>query len=920
VSEGTTSAAVSFSNVSGGAGGYTYSYDFNDSGTFEITNSSNASVTIPESYLDDGPSTDVVRGRITDSSGNYKDFTTSITVNNVAPTPSINPPSSPVMGIAATFTASATDPSTADTKAGFTYAWNFGDSGTGSGASISHTYAAAGTYTVTLTATDKDGGSKSTTTSVTVGSSGSGSGENHNPFITTPWDNIPNFGQSPNIYSSQSGNWSSPSTWSLGRVPQAGDVVSIDPGITVTYDANSTAAVTTVIVQNGGTLNFNTTINTELMVTNLLVLQGGDLQIGTASSPEAAGVTAQIVFNNVALNTSTDPSQYGNGLIDLGTVNIHGASKNQTFLNLAKEAHAGDTTLTLAAPATGWQVGDQIYLPDTTEGDCNQTSSYQLEDETDTIASISANGTVITLSSALQYNHLGGYDGNGVLQELPSVADLTRNVSIHSQSATGTRGYAMFTYRANVDIEYAMFGGMGRTTDAQTDDTTYDSNGNVTHVGSNQENRNAVTFLHLIGQTTPQSDGYQYTFIGNTVRCPLNPMPFRWGINLYDSDYGLIQDNVVENWAGAGIVCATGSEIDNVINDNYVSNITADGAGRDDTRNMQDFGFDGAAFWFRGFNNVVTNNVASDAAYGYDYFANSAPNTVMVPPAQGADPSTYVSEGLQSTPILQFSNNEIFGQTGVGMTIWALGAGYTGVVANMPTSTIKNLTAWNVGMGYYGYEASNVTFDGFTAYDNASLLSNSNNFQQGIYFSDYLTNNFTLTNSNIQGFRQGMLCPSYGMGTITISNCTFNNCQDIVVQTPGAPGSNTNSTTMPASTTLIKNDVLNLLTSNVGGTPEYTVWMDYMAISSTVANLIVSQTVYVTNYNDVSGDNFQVYYNQQAASYVIPQTSSDGVSLIGAPVAGLTNQQAWAKYGIAIAGAVAPATAKAMANIYGLVN
>src|SRR5207249_3945602 len=85
------------------------------------------------------------------------------------PVPSITPPSSAVAGSAANFTASATDPSTADSKAGFSYAWDFGDGGTGSGASVSHTYAKAGTYTVKLTATDKDNGSGSISSALTVG-------------------------------------------------------------------------------------------------------------------------------------------------------------------------------------------------------------------------------------------------------------------------------------------------------------------------------------------------------------------------------------------------------------------------------------------------------------------------------------------------------------------------------------------------------------------------------------------------------------------------------------------------------------------------------------------------------------------------------------------------------------------------------
>src|SRR5262245_15246773 len=173
VSEGTATAMVAFSNVSGGSGGYTYSYDFDNDGTFEVSGSASASATVPESYLDDGPSTRVVHGRVTDGSGASKDYTASISVTNAAPTPSITPPPSAVAGVAATFAASASDPSTADTKAGFSYSWDFGDgTAAAAGASPSHGYDSPGTYTVTLTATDKDGGQGTTSASLTVWAAG----------------------------------------------------------------------------------------------------------------------------------------------------------------------------------------------------------------------------------------------------------------------------------------------------------------------------------------------------------------------------------------------------------------------------------------------------------------------------------------------------------------------------------------------------------------------------------------------------------------------------------------------------------------------------------------------------------------------------------------------------------------------------
>ena len=193
------------------------------------------------------------------------------------------------------------------------------------------------------------------------------------------------------------------------------------------------------------TLTFSTSVNTQMYVVNLMVLQGGTLDIGTQASPIPANITANVVWVNQAINTTLDPEQYGNGLIVLGTFNTYGAVK-APYVTLSQNANAGDTVLHLAAPATGWQVGDKLELPDTRQVDSTpRWSNYTPEWESMTIQSISADGLTITLTAPLQYSHLGGYNDSGVLEYLPQVVNMTRNVSIHSQSATGTRGYALFT-------------------------------------------------------------------------------------------------------------------------------------------------------------------------------------------------------------------------------------------------------------------------------------------------------------------------------------------------------------------------------------------------------------------------------------------------------------------------------------------
>src|SRR5262245_28601748 len=100
-----------------------------------------------------------------------------IAVINVPPTASLIAPSVGVRGQTLSFTLDATDPSTVDTAAGFTFKIDWTGDGTvvetftnkPSGTVVTHTFADDSTNTVKLTATDKDGGvSKEVTQVVTI--------------------------------------------------------------------------------------------------------------------------------------------------------------------------------------------------------------------------------------------------------------------------------------------------------------------------------------------------------------------------------------------------------------------------------------------------------------------------------------------------------------------------------------------------------------------------------------------------------------------------------------------------------------------------------------------------------------------------------------------------------------------------------
>src|SRR5262249_13871616 len=159
------------------------------------------------------------------------------------------------------------------------------------------------------------------------------------------------------------------------------------------------------------------------------------------------------------------------------------------FCPRAAEPRAGDTTLTLEAPVSGWRPGDRLVLPDTHQLLETERSyaadGYSPQWELPTIAAVSADGRTITLAAPLQFDHLGSRDPDGRVEFLPHVGDLSRNVVLRSENPLGVRGHVAFLDGADVDVRYAQFTGLGRTRVGGTDDTVVDDSGAVTHLGTN---------------------------------------------------------------------------------------------------------------------------------------------------------------------------------------------------------------------------------------------------------------------------------------------------------------------------------------------------------------------------------------------------------------------------------------------------
>jgi len=162
----TTVLTASGSDTEGGA--LTYAWDLDGNGSFETTGQSVGF------SADDGPATPTVRVQVTDDIGQTATDQVTVTVRNVPPTATFSAPASSNAGFPFTLSLSApSDPSAADTAAGFAYAFDCGDGagyGTfGSSASATCPTSDVGTRAVGALIRDKDGGVTEYRGTVSVG-------------------------------------------------------------------------------------------------------------------------------------------------------------------------------------------------------------------------------------------------------------------------------------------------------------------------------------------------------------------------------------------------------------------------------------------------------------------------------------------------------------------------------------------------------------------------------------------------------------------------------------------------------------------------------------------------------------------------------------------------------------------------------
>jgi hypothetical protein len=702
------------------------------------------------------------------------------------------------------------------------------------------------------------------------------------------------------------GDWDDTATWNDATLPVAGDIIGITGGFTVTKtDVDTTKYKYIAVYGTGSKLKASRTDDSMLCFDTILVHDGGHCDYGLSGDVIPNGVSAILEVNDGTLHTEeTAGTIRGRGIIlcDTGRFTTRGEPVVKTFVRLAAEITAGDDELSIDAstPVDDWQVGQLVMVPDTRHLMHAQTNeSYVNQCETRTITDVSVDGLTITVDTPFTYTHRGRRDETGTLDGYPHVGLLSHNVIIRSEDPTGVRGHIVITDNADFACYDTEFYELGRSPISVF--TTEEPKGEY-----------PIHFHHHVGPVTPQANGYQGTVERCAIYSLLSNNATRWAVTLHRNHKVLVKDNVCYNYPGGLIVLEDGNETGNRVEGNFcvrsmnrANRVNHTWTRADAGGNLDDLTHEGVGIWFRGFNNEIVGNVCANcSSFGFVGFAaflgvRTYPTTQGVPPETASTTETLPN----TTPLLLFEDNEVYGATAGGMTLWWLNATYQ-TFRSAGESFVTNFTTWHTHVhGYFGYESDELTFENPHITGDPAVKTAGQSILKGIESSDYAQANFKVIGGTIRNCNIGVSPSTYsGPNGHHYEDIAFKNC-NLSVWVGLMWTSAYRCDVIPARTTYVKN-------CTYDASCTYTVICDNFS-PSVIANHIQDDEIFVESHNGVADDDFQLFYTEQHPDYVLPTTVLNGDStpmVLGTSVAGRTNAIEFAATGNARAGAVAPTT------------
>lgn len=545
----------------------------------------------------------------------------------------------------------------------------------------------------------------------------------------------------PVLRSARSGPWSATTTWEAGRVPAAGDKVLIREGHRVVYDVVSDRVVRGITV--AGEFAFAPDQDTRLDV-GLIVVRPGDeytesgfdcdghpavpdpskpgpaLEVGTPDRPIDPSRTAVIRLHYIpGMDKDSCPAIVCCG----GRMDLHGTPLSRTWVKLGTTAKAGDSSVMLAEPVTGWKVGDRVFLTGTQRHGAAKTASHAEERIVRSVA-----GAALTLDRPLDQTHAGDGDYRG------EVADLSRNVVIESADPDGVRGHTMYHRDSAGSVSYAEF----------------------RHLGKKGVLGRYALHYHLCGATMRGS-----SVVGTSIWDSHN----RW-LTVHGTNYLVVRDNVGYQSVGHGFFLEDGTEVFNVFDRNLAVAATP---GKKLPKQILPFDQnEGAGFWWANSLNTFTRNVAAECGrYGFRYEATPSSAGKLTLPVEQPD-GTSKPVDIRTLPFVRFDDNEVHSSVGLYGVNLGEGVNRVGPDPRHPF-VVRNLKVWDV---HYALrpQVPNLLVENLTIHRAAYGVYHPN-------FDNHAYRNVLISQTNTEPFNRGHDDDSIQYGVLTVDGLTFDGCR-----------------------------------------------------------------------------------------------------------------------------------------------
>ena len=506
--------------------------------------------------------------------------------------------------------------------------------------------------------------------------------------------------------------WSSIWTWGGTGTPQEGELIVITEGQTILLD--SSTPVLKMLLIDGGNLIFDgeqTALN--LQAEYILIIRNGTLQIGTEDNRYLN--EAQITLHgNVRC---TELPIYGCKTIGVreGTLDLHGEFIPMTWTRLSQTAEIGDTIIHLQH-GVNWKPGSEIVVA-TTGGRASMGESEKM-----TIESVSADGTMLTLTKPLKAQHLSISQtfGSHEVETRGEVGLLSRNIKIKgavNQQFVTEIPACEKPFVANEEAEQSCFQGKFG------EEIGTDEFGAIILIHAKEINKHLATArisyteFNEVGQAF-RVGRYPIHFhingdvTGSYVRGNSIHHSYNRACTIHAVNNLIVEHNVAFDIKGLSFFIEDGIEINNVIQYNLAVYTRQ-------SNSLLNPDIQPGAFWVVNPNNILNHNaVAGSTHFGFWY------RVLQNPDGPSATP-TYCPA---KAPMGSFYNNSAHSNGLYG--IWIFTAGESGwsphdgdlehgyCNGHATTATFGNFIAWNNEIGVEVVESGAIRFENMTLLDN----------------------------------------------------------------------------------------------------------------------------------------------------------------------------------------------------------